>query len=75
MAPDVERIKSVKERYEKTWLRMPDVVAVGIGITSAGSPGIIVSVKKNPQKARMKIPEVIGDIRIEIQVTGEIKSL
>ncbi len=75
MASDIERIKSVKERHEKTWLRIPDVVAVGIGITSVGSPGIIVSVKKNPQTARRKIPEAIGDIRIEIQVTGEIKSL
>jgi hypothetical protein len=75
MSEPLEKIREVKKKYEKTWLSISGIVAVGIGKTSGGALGIIVSVKKNTEKYRNKIGQVIEGIPIEIQATGEIKAL
>ncbi|HDL79026.1 MAG TPA: hypothetical protein ENH09_05585 [Bacteroidetes bacterium] len=69
------KIKEVKKKYEKKWLAFEGVVGVGIGKTSDGSPGLIISVKENGDKFRGKIPSKIKGIAIEIRVTGEFKAL
>lgn len=74
MSATMETIKRLKRRYEAGWLAIPEVVAVGIGQTSAGAPGLIVSVRNSPEKVRQTIPEKVEGVPVEIQVTGEIKA-
>ena len=75
MTDPLDKIRRIKARNEKDWLRIEEVVAVGIGKTSEGSTGLIVSVKENAGVIREKIPARIEDVVIEIQETGEIKAL
>jgi hypothetical protein len=72
---DIERIKTIKQIYAKGWLAIEGVVAVGIGMTSSGGTGLIVSVKSDAARIREQIPNQIEDIPVEIQETGEIKAL
>ncbi len=74
MSDQIEKIKAVKLKYEKSWLTLEGVIAVGIGKTAAGKTGIIVSVKEDVKKYRRKIADEIEGIPIEIQETGEIKA-
>ena len=75
MSESLEKIREVKKKYEKTWLSIRGIVAVGIGKTSGDVLGIIVSVKKNAGKYQKRIGQTIEGIPIEIQTTGEIKAL
>jgi hypothetical protein len=72
---EIERIKTIKRTYEKNWLAINGVVGVGIGRTSSGKTGLIVSVKADAERIRELIPKQIGNIEVEIQETGEIKAL
>ena len=74
MAEDIEKIKEIKKNNEKLWMSIKGVVATGIGKTSSGATGIIVSVKKDTHRIRKKIPSMINDVPIEIQESGEIKA-
>ncbi len=74
MSEQIEKIKSIKKKYEKTWLQLDGVVAVGIGKTSDGNLGVIVSVKKNGRKYGEQIADNIEGVPIEIQETCEIKA-
>ena len=75
MPDHIMEIINTKKSYEKSWLAMKNVVAVGLGKTSDGSLGIIISVNKNASQIRKKIPSQIEQINIEIQETGEINAL
>lgn len=70
----INEIKKIKKKHEKYWLSIDGVVAVGIGNTASGSPGIIISVKESSDKYRFQIPESIEDIPIDIQITGDMKA-
>lgn len=71
----LDQIRRVKAANEKKWLALPEVVGVGIGVTSTGKNGIIISVKENPQKIRKIIPAEIRGVAIEIRETGELRAL
>ena len=74
--PDLmEKIKKIKKKHQQEWLQIDGVVAVGIGNLSDGTPGIIVSVKKNAREIRRQIPETIEGVGVKIQETGELKAL
>jgi len=75
MSNQIEKIREIKRKCEKDWLAIDNVVAVGVGRTSDGSIGLIVSVKENAGKIRKQIPSRINGIVIEVQETGEIKAL
>ena len=75
MPENIDKIKKVKRQHEKAWMSLKQVVAVGIGQTSVGETGILVAVRKDPDKIRAQIPEMIKGIRVEIQQIGEIKAL
>ena len=75
MLDSIKKIKKIKQKHEKKWLKIDGVVAVGIGNLSDGGPGIIVSVKKNIGGIRKQIPETVQGIGVEIQETGEMKAL
>ena len=72
MANNMQKIREVKQQHERGWLAIEGVVAVGIGLTSAGEAGIIISVAKDLSSIRSQIPGRIDGIPIEINETGEI---
>lgn len=73
-ADELERIRKIKHAHEKLWLASDSVTAVGIGTTSSGKAGLIVSVKGDPGKMREQIPRSIDGIEVEIQFSGELKA-
>ena len=75
MSDDIDRIKRIKQMHERQWLAIDGVVAVGVGATSSGRVGLIVSVKEGAEKIRTQIPTMIDDIDVEIKETGEIRAL
>ncbi len=74
MSSEIEHIKSVKKKYEKSWLALDNVVGIGIGLTRAKTPGILISVCKDEASAHSVIPAQVEGIPIEIQCTGPINA-
>jgi hypothetical protein len=74
MTNQLDNIKNIKRKHENKWLALPDVVGVGIGKTSSGETGIIVSVKELSERVQRKIPAKVESIAVEIRVTGEIRA-
>lgn len=74
-AKKTAHIKSLKKRYEKKWLAMPAVQAVGIGLLKDGNSGIIISVEKNNAALQNEIPRSLEGVGIEIRVSGIFKAL
>lgn len=68
-------IKSLKKRYEKKWLAIPAVKAIGIGMLKSGETGLIVSVDKYNDDLRREIPYLLEGVGIEIQESGPFKAL
>jgi len=75
MQEEIERIKIVKRKYEKQWLSIDGVIAIGIGFTKNKKTGLIISVKDLNVKVQQSIPNEVEGIPVEINVTGEIKAL
>ena len=75
MTDEIDKIKELKKKHGNKWLAINNVVAVGIGKTSGGSIGIIISVKEDAYKVKSQIPSEIDKIPIEVQETGEMKAL
>jgi len=65
-----EYIKQVKKKYEKAWMHLPEVQAVGIGITSTGKQGIIVIVKRLNDALKKQLPTEVEGIPVEVQLGG-----
>lgn len=72
MALTMDKIRRLKQAYEEDWMAIDGVVAVGVGLTSQGSPGIIVSISRNLEEIRDKIPSSVEDVPVEIIQSGEI---
>lgn len=75
--PDPEATKKarqVKQQYEKNWLSIEGVTAVGIGLIDNEHVGIIISVRDDVAAARQTIPEEVEGIRVKIQKTGEFRA-
>ena len=68
-------IRSLKKRYEKKWLAIPSVKAVGIGLLKDGESGLIISVEKDDVTLQNEIPRSMEGIAIEIQVSGPFHAL
>lgn len=75
MCDKLERIRVIKKQNESDWLRIEEVISVGIGMTSTRDTGIIISVKNNLSKIRKKIPLKIDDVQIEIQKSEQFEAL
>ena len=75
MDAQLEKIKEIRERHEKEWFKIKEVVAVGIGMADHDQVGIVVSVADNPDQVQRKIPSKIDEVNIKIQKTGKIKAL
>ena len=70
MSESLENIKRVKKKYEKQWLRIPRVQAVGIGVTAEGKQGIIISVVRVDESVKQRLPEEIEGVAVELRQGG-----
>lgn len=75
MDAQIEKTKRVKQQHESRWMKIDGVNAVGIGRTSEGNIGIIVSVSEMNDTITKNIPEIVDSIEVEIQETGEFRAL
>ena len=73
MEQEALRVQMIKKRYEKKWLRMKGVTAIGVGLAD-GEPVIIVSMQFENEKVRQRIPEIIENVPVRIEITGPIKA-
>ena len=82
--PAVERIKTVKSRYEKELMARPNVVGVGIGFRyKNGQPTnevvliVNVSVKKPAAElaAEEIVPAEIEGVPVDVQEVGQVRAL
>lgn len=74
MSQEIEKVRQIKQKHEKDWLKIPNISAIGIGNTSSGI-GIIISLKTDSVETRGKIPLEVDGVPIEIKITGEIRAL
>ncbi|HLF34949.1 MAG TPA: hypothetical protein VI583_11970 [Cyclobacteriaceae bacterium] len=65
---------AVKKRYEKQWLGISGVTAVGLGMIN-NKPGIIISIERDAEKMRALIPADVEGIPIEIRLSGNLSAL
>ena len=70
---DLQKVKEIKRQYQRYWMAMDGVVAVGIGKVD-NQMGIIISVTKNPDKVKEQVGKSVSGIPVKIQQTGEFKA-
>ncbi|HEY4691509.1 MAG TPA: hypothetical protein VIK33_19525 [Anaerolineae bacterium] len=85
MSQDViQRVTAIKRKYEKEWMRLPNVVGVGVGYRTRGGVrsdevSIVVSVKKKVPASQLKsgevIPSSIEGVPVDVVETGEIRAM
>lgn len=68
-----DSIKTLKRKYEKKWLKLDGVVAVGLGIDE-DHPAIIVSVNIDPDFFLNQIPKSIEGVKVVIRQTGKFRA-
>lgn len=67
-------IQDVKQRHEAQFLKMPDVVSVGIGLDDQGQPAIIVGMQQANPKTQAKIPAAIEGHPVVVRIVGPISA-
>jgi len=71
----LQAVRKVKNKYEKKWLVIPQVQAVGIGRLQNGQLGIIISVKKISPGLQRQIPFQIHGVPIELKESRTFEAL
>lgn len=64
------RALRLKRQYEKKWMQLDGVVAVGLG-GAPDKPAIIVSCLHNEDELRTQLPASIKNIPVLVQRSGE----
>ena len=73
--PDMpSSIQEVKKQHEALFLDMPGVVSVGIGLDPNGNEAIIVGLDGPHPETEAKIPPVLEDFPVVIQIVGSLKA-
>ena len=73
--PDMSSsIQEVKKQHEALFLDMPGVVSVGIGLDPNGNQAIIVGLDGSHPETKAKIPAMLEDFPVVIQIVGPIKA-
>ena len=65
------KAEKVKLKYERAWLGLKGVTAVGLGLIDQ-EIGIIISVESNEHQVRAQIPSQVEGVLIKIETTGAI---
>lgn len=74
MPDPVKKAREVKQRFEREWLAISGVTAVGIGQVGQNRPGIIVSVTSDAEKIRKQIPPDVEGVPVKIQISGILRT-
>jgi hypothetical protein len=69
-----KKIREIKRRFEREWIQIKGVAAVGIGTIEGGNIGIIISVESNTAHVQRLIPHEVEGVKIEIKTTGIFKA-
>ena len=67
-------IQEVKKQHEARFLDMPGVVSVGIGLDPNGNQAIIVGLDGPRPETEAKIPAILEDFSVVVQIIGTIKA-
>jgi hypothetical protein len=67
-------IQKVKKQHEARLLDMPGVVSVGMGLNPNGNPAIIVGLDRPRPETEAKIPAMLADFPVVVQIIGPIKA-
>lgn len=67
-------IQEVKKQHEALFLDLPGVVSVGIGLDPNGNQAIIVGLDGSRPETKTKIPAMLQDFPVVIQIVGPIKA-
>jgi hypothetical protein len=67
-------IQEVKKQHEARFLDMPGVVSVGIGLDPNGNQAIIVGLDASNPEIEAKIPEMVDDFPVIVQIVGSLKA-
>ena len=67
-------IQEVKKQHATRFLDMPGVVSVGIGLDPNGNQAIIVGLDGSHPETKAKIPAMLEDFPVVIQIVGPIKA-
>lgn len=73
MSDLLNKALELKQQYEKLWLSIDGVVAVGVGMEKE-RPAIIVSTDRKPETLSDKLPGSIEGIEVILRQTGAIKA-
>jgi len=74
MTGEIEKVRAVKNKYEKEWLGRKGVLAVGIGKIE-NKIGIIISTDENINPEGFHIPSIVEGIPVKIKSSGTLKAL
>ena len=69
-----EKAKSVKRQHESSWIAIPGVEAIGIGMTTPEQIGIVISVSRPAAEFSEAIPNEIDGIPIIVRETGRFRA-
>ena len=73
--PDMSSsIQEVKKQHEAFFLDLPGVVSVGIGLDPNGHEAIIVGLDGSHPETKAKIPDMLEDFPVVVQIVGPIKA-
>ena len=67
-------IQEVKKQHEARFLDMPGVVSIGIGLDPNGNQAIIVGLDGPRPETEAKIPAMLEDFPVVVQIIGPIKA-
>lgn len=73
MSDLLNKALEIKQQYEKQWLSIDGVVAVGVGMEKE-RPAIIISTDRKPETLTDKLPGSIEGIDVVLRQTGAIKA-
>lgn len=70
----VKKAVTIKHQYEKDWMSVLGVSAIGVGFVENGKVGIIISIAVKPEEFTHHFPKQIDYIPIELRYSGTIKA-
>jgi hypothetical protein len=71
MTGKVRSAADVKLRYERKWLEIEGITAIGLGLIN-NEQCIIISVEENIDEVRALIPGKVEGIPVEIRISGKL---
>ena len=70
----IDRAVKAKDRHEHNIFQIDDVVGTGVGLSETGEPVVEIYLKEDSAKARAQIPVALGNVPVEVLVTGPFEA-